>query len=330
MNFVCQNCGGSVVFLPEKQQLFCPHCDQYDSAAPKGDDSLTNCPNCGAVYEFPKFTSASQCPYCDNYVILDKMVTGDYAPDSIIPFQIGKQRAVSLIDESFGKRRFVPVSFLSEKTLESMQGRYVPFFLYDYKVDAEYHGVGTTIRRWRSGDYDYTETSYYDIARRMIAEYDNIPADASAEMPDDTMDLLEPYEYHELMNFDPKFMPGFYGEVYNDYGHVYEPRARAKAQKSSQALLRESVTGYATINPPITSARMELQRGKMDYALFPVWVYKYKWGGREYPIYVNGQNGKVVGKTPISVPKVLVYTFTLGGLIWGIIFMLCSLLGGLL
>lgn len=310
MRYRCKNCGGNMVFAPEKQQMLCPFCDGTDCEDRIGDESITVCPACGGELTTGEFTSASRCPYCNNYLIYESRVSCEYEPDSVLPFKICKKDAVGCIDREFKKRRFAPASFLSEKTLEEMNGYYVPFYLYDFKADGVYEGTGTKVRTWRSGNYDYTETSFYDVRRNMHVEYDNIPADASTEMPDETMDLIEPYDYEALTSFDPKYLSGFFGEVYNASKEAYEGRAKRKAVESAAALLHGSLSGYSSLSPRVDTTT--LTPGKVDYTLFPVWIYKYEWKGTVYPFYVNGQTGKVIGKTPISKMKAFLYAGTAG------------------
>ena len=42
------------------------------------------------------------------------------------------------------------------------------------------------------------------------------------------------------------------------------------------------------------------------YLLLPVWISSYKYKEKVYQFMVNGQTGKVSGKTPISIPKVII------------------------
>ena len=48
------------------------------------------------------------------------------------------------------------------------------------------------------------------------------------------------------------------------------------------------------------------------YLLLPVWISSYKYKDKVYQFMVNGQTGKVSGKTPISIPKVII---TVAGII---------------
>ena len=64
-----------------------------------------------------------------------------------------------------------------------------------------------------------------------------------------------------------------------------------------------------------------VQRNQIRYALFPVWVYRYRYGSKEYPLYVNGQTGKVVGEIPFDYGKAYKQ-----GALWGFLFFLVSCL----
>lgn len=317
MNFQCKNCGGNVVWSPEKHAMECPYCGGIDCEAVEGDASLTVCAACGGEVSINELTSASRCEYCGNSLVFNERVEGNYKPDSIIPFSVSKDMAVTAMESEFRKRIFTPASFLSEKTLKELNGFYVPFFMYDFDAESVFVGTGTKVRRWRSGNYDYTETSYYEIRRRMQASYDNIPVDASYSMDDTKMDLMEPYDYSELMGFNPKYLSGFFGEIYNDTKDKFADRAKKKAVASASTLLHESIKSYATVSSTVDETT--LRDGKVDYTLFPVWKYTYAYAGKTYDFFINGQSGKVIGKTPVSLSKVILYGLTVGGFTFGLL-----------
>ena len=77
MIFKCRNCGGNVVYSPERHKMYCPFCEGEDCEEENGAEQTTVvCSNCGGELQIGEFTSASQCPYCDNYLIFDERVTG--------------------------------------------------------------------------------------------------------------------------------------------------------------------------------------------------------------------------------------------------------------
>ena len=316
MIFKCRNCGGNILYDPDKGTMCCPHCEGLDTEEKlTSTEAITTCANCGAPMGSVVLdhTSATKCPNCGTYIILDERVQGEYAPDMILPFRISRKKAVDLLRSEFGKRVFTPTGFLSNASVSRIEGTYVPFFMYDYDTDTDYRATGTKVRTWMSGDYEYTETSFYDIHRVMDAEFEKVPVDASDYMDDTCMDLLEPYAYAGLESFEEKYMSGFFAEKYNRPEGQLEPRAKEKIDKAVNSLINNSIAGYATV----TRRSMDINsvKKKVTYALLPVWEYVFRYHNTNYKFHVNGQTGKVVGRTPVAKDKVALYGMTVFGLV---------------
>lgn len=328
MIFKCKNCGGNSLYHPEKKVMWCPHCEGEDSEEVVSSPSLEICGNCGAPLEMVKeHTSALKCSHCGTYIILNERVEGENRPDLILPFQIGRQKAEEAMRKEFGKRLFTPASFLSAKSLELMEGSYVPFWLYDYQAKIDYEGKATKVHVYTRGDTEYTETSHYRVVRKMDVAFDKIPADASERMADDVMDLMEPYEYRALENFQEKYMSGYEGEKVNFSEDSLRERVEKRARRDSEDLLDGTISGYTTC--VALQKDIALKKSKAYFALLPVWVYRYPYRGEEYIYHVNGQTGKVIGKTPTDRTKALLYSgtvFALVGIACALIKMLMEVL----
>lgn len=322
MVFSCKNCGGNVIYSPERRSMFCPYCESLESEERRDptSDSISVCPNCGGEITVGEHTSATQCPYCDNYLIFNERVEGAYEPKKIIPFQMGKEACKNAIRDKFKKSIFAPTDFLSEAKLNSIQGTYVPYWFYDYDTNCQFEGEGTKVRSWTSGNTQYTETSYYRILRDIDIDFRNIPVDASVQMPDDVMDLIAPFNYGQMEDFTPEYMSGFYGEKYNMTSDLVESRAREKMTEDASKLLKESYSGYSTVSA--VHRDIQVRSSMTTYGLLPVWKYMYKYKEQDYPFYVNGQTGKIVGTPPVSTKKVWAYAGTLWGSLAAILIML--------
>ena len=61
------------------------------------------------------------------------------------------------------------------------------------------------------------------------------------------------------------------------------------------------MSGYSTVST--RSENVELRRGSVKYALFPVWMLNTKWKDKTFLFAMNGQTGKIVGDLPISKGK---------------------------
>jgi DNA-directed RNA polymerase subunit RPC12/RpoP len=309
--YKCVNCGGNVVYDPQSKHTKCLSCGGSDCEEVVTSETPVVCMNCGAQIPFTEFGSATRCPSCGTYVIKDSMVSYPYGPDVVIPFNLSKHDAEECLRKEFGKKLFLPSTFLSAKTLEKMRGIYVPFWMYDFNTDFDYSAVGTKVRTWTSGNRRYTETSYFDVYRKMHVDYRGVPVDASIEMPDNIMDLMEPYSYNELIAHDNKYLSGFESEAYNYTPDQLEERVEHKIDADSRAMARDEAKGYNSL----TKERLNTNNRRVGnkFALLPVWVYEYRYNGKNYTFYVNGQTGKCVGTPPLSTGRAVGLTAILAG-----------------
>lgn len=294
------------MYDPAKKKMVCLSCGGTDCQEIVPSPQPVICNNCGSQIPYTEFQSAGRCPSCGTYLLRDDKVTYPYGADVILPFKISKHEAEEKLKNEFGKKLFVPSSFLSRKTLEKMRGVYVPFWMYDFDSNVDYHAVGTKVRTWTSGDRRYTETSYFDVARKLHVNYEGIPVDASIAMEDGIMDLMEPYDYSELIGHDNKYLSGFESETYNMNPDDVASRARNKADKANRGWIHEYTSGYDTLTSESFSSNNR-QTGTR-FALMPVWVYEYRFQGQNYKFYVNGQTGKCVGTAPRSTGRAVGFT----------------------
>lgn len=65
--------------------------------------------------------------------------------------------------------------------------------------------------------------------------------------------------------------------------------------------MAESVMGYTTCVEE--NKNVNVRRGKVSYALMPVWMLSTKWNGKNYLFAMNGQTGRLIGDLPISKGK---------------------------
>lgn len=319
MQFKCVNCGGNVIYDPASGNMLCASCNSVNSEEIVKQEDSYSCPACGGKLTVKEFTSATRCEYCGAYNIIDEKITYPYGPDLVLPFRFTKEQATELLRKEFKDKLFCPGDFLSERTLEDLQGDYVPFWMYSYFTHAVWDGIGTKVRTWTSGNTEYTETSKYQVYREMNIDFKQVPVDASDEMPDNIMDLMEPYEYNGLKKFEPKFLSGFYSETYNQPPNELEGRAKMKVEKDTNEWLSSSMSGYNTLTP----SRKEIQHKPTarEFAMMPVWRYVYRYQKKDYEYYINGQTGKVYGKLPKGIGRIL---FSGSSLFVGILLLLMA------
>ena len=91
--------------------------------------------------------------------------------------------------------------------------------------------------------------------------------------------------------------------VYNVSVEDSRDRADRRCAGSLADALEKTVTGYASCNE--TGRSIQLKRGKVHYALLPVWILNTRWEGKDFLFAMNGQTGKLVGNLPVSTKRVI-------------------------
>lgn len=255
-----------------------------------------SCPSCGAELICDQSTAATACPYCGNPAIVPGQFSGALRPDYILPFRLSKDDAVQALRAHYKGKPFLPRSFTSANHIEQIQGVYVPFWLFDGGAEgaASYRASNTNV--FETGDYEITETRHYHVVRAGSLAFEKIPVDASSKMPDDHMDSIEPFDYVQLRPFSTAYLPGYLADKYDVTIDDSRDRADMRCRETLAQALRDTVTGYGAC---VTEREdIALRRGKVHYALLPVWMLSTKWRGQDFLFAMNGQTGKLVGDLP--------------------------------
>ena len=338
-NYKCPACGGPLRFAGDSGKLQCDYCgssynvadmeqrmsgadakaaDAFDKAQKSGDKWDTSdldsdwgadasalktysCPSCGAELMCEAATAATSCPYCGNNAIVPGQFSGALKPDFVIPFKFDKNDAVNALKKHYKGKYLLPKAFSKQNHIEEVQGVYVPFWLFDGKADADISFHATQESSHRDGKYEVTTTRHYDVRRAGSVEFERVPVDASKRMPDDMMDSIEPFDYGELKRFSTAYLPGFLADRYDVSVEECARRADERCSNTVADMLESTVTGYTTCS--MESKNVSIKRGKVHYALLPVWLLSTKWNGKNFLFAMNAQSGKMVGNLPINWVK---------------------------
>ncbi len=341
----CPCCGGGVEFDTGVQKLKCPYCDtefeidQLQQDSVQDTDSINwnsqenewgagetdsmnvySCQSCGGEIISDSTTGASKCPYCDNPVVMKGQFSGDLRPDLIIPFKLDKKAAKEALKKHLANKKFVPKSFLDNNRIEEIKGVYVPHWLFTCDTFASANFKATKQRRWSDNNYNYTETSHYDVFRSGNISFDNVPVDGSTKMPDDLMESVEPFDLSQAVDFNTAYLAGYLADKYDVTADMSMNRANERIRESAGDALQNTVNGYSSIDSRIVN--INIANGLYKYALYPVWILNSTWNGNNYTFAMNGQTGKFVGNIPTNNKAVVLASLLLGV---GVSAVLCGL-----
>jgi DNA-directed RNA polymerase subunit RPC12/RpoP len=335
--YKCPNCSGAVKFDSGIQKMKCPYCDaEFEMAAvaeyqkqmekPEtdhfeidvgkagqawdesdlGDLSTGSCPSCGAELIGDANTIATVCPCCGNTQIMQKRIQGILKPEYVIPFRLDKKAAKEALLEFYKGKKLLPNFFKSENRINSIQGLYVPFWLFDAKAQGNVSFKATKVLAWSDSSYNYSKTDFYSVQREGCIGFEKISVDGSEKMDDDYMDAIEPFDYGKLTNFQSAYLSGYIAEKYDVGIEASKERAIKRIKNSVESQFRSSVTGYTSVTKERSGITVE--NGKVRYALFPVWILNSKYNNENCQFIMNGQSGLIVGRLPVDKGKAAKYS----------------------
>ena len=257
-----------------------------------------NCPSCGAELLCDDTTAATSCPYCGNPTIVPGQLSDTLKPDFILPFKLNREQAVEALKKHYGGKRLLPKLFSDQNHISEIKGVYVPFWLFDGTADAAADYEATRSFSRREGKYQVTTTEHFNVHRSGTIAFEKVPVDASSAMPDGHMDSIEPFDYSELKPFSTAYLPGFFANKYDISAEESAERADQRCQQSALHALLSTVDAYETVVP--LNQDVQLMRGKVHYALLPVWLLSTQWNDKSFLFAMNGQTGKLVGDLPLD------------------------------
>ena len=326
--FKCPCCDGGIEFDSNSQKMKCPYCDnefevetlmsyqkslddqgqdqmEWDVSAGQEwtEDETTGlrsyvCETCAGEIVGDASLGATDCPYCGNPVVMKGQFAGDLKPDLLIPFKLDKKAAKEALKKHYGGKRLLPKVFKDQNRIEEVKGIYVPFWLFEADADAHIRYKATRVRRWSSGNYDYTETSHFAVVRGGNLGFDWVPVDGSSKMEDDLMESIEPFDLSGAVDFQTAYLSGYLADKYDVTAEQSVERANERVRNSTQDAFAATVQGFDSVVP--VSSCIQLQNGKAKYALYPVWLLNTNWNGKKFTFAMNGQTGKLVGDLPLD------------------------------
>ena len=324
--YKCPNCDGELKFDPQTQKFCCEYCissfslkdleknrpepdasEEAEQPAPPESGSgaqanLFTCPSCGAQIVASSTTAATECFYCHNPVVLSGRLSGEYLPKKIIPFKISREEAETKFLEWVKRKRFVPRSFVNKKNIEKITGIYFPYWM----IDCDVHGCMTAsaekVRRWRSGDIEYTETSYYELIREGNVHFEDLIKNALSHSNREIIDSVQPYDAAGLTDFSMPYLSGFQAEKRDIEKEQLQQEVDGEVRQYTADLLRGTMNGYTSIRP--TDGSAQPLRENWDYTLLPVWTVVYRDKKNQSYFYaMNGQTGQIYGNLPLDYRK---------------------------
>ncbi len=342
----CLSCGANMEFEPERQVLYCSHCGSErkfntDTLASEQDllvglnnenwqDAEENqyvCENCSAKVIVSVSQASFICPFCGtNHVQKTNEFVG-LKPNALLPFTFNKDKALEY-SKNWAKRKFfAPNKFKKHLKTDNVQGVYFPCFTFDSYTYSEYAGrIGTTHVRY-VGSGKNRRAVHYTVWRNISGvhydNFDDILLSAGSRLDQNKINKLSPFETNFSKEYNPNYMLGFMAYKYDN--EVESLWGVAKG-KMDVAIKNSILSGYVYDKLAYINVSTKHEKTTYKYVMLPVYVGNFVYAKKPYNFYVNGNTGKVWGKTPKSFWKIFFTVFVSTALVIGA-WLLFSLFG---
>lgn len=340
--FKCHGCGANMQYNPTTQKLVCEHCGSEvditaDSNVTERDFteltdhkwSETNlktvrCDNCGATEMINQDEIATLCPFCSSPLVIEKKCIDTVRPDSLIPFEVSKDRALYECKRWLKKRFFAPSKFKKNININTIKGVYYPIWTFDSTTDTVYAGVlgknyTTTTRDSKGNLRTEVHVRYFNVSGTRRNYFDDVTVNGAQTIPDKFLNKIQPFPKNKYVVYSSEFLAGFFANNYTIDPYTAfktaENRMRETIRQQIIASYNADVVSYLNMN-------MNHVGKSFKYMLMPVYLTATKYKDKLYNQYINGSTGKVSGKAPVSPWRVTLVSVLIAAVAVGIAFLL--------
>ena len=242
------------------------------------------------------------CTYCGASTILDSRIRNEKRPARIIPFQKTKEDCKKSFAAMMRRSLYAPKELKSPEYLENFRGIYIPYWMYDFKINQIKGMRGSTSARHG----DYIVTKHYSLNCDMDTSYNGVSFDASSSLDDSLSESIAPFDANGAKDFTPSFLCGFYADTADVPANTYKGDALSLIAEDVVDRAKSQIfPGRGAVTPADPERVLRYSSSKPACAMFPVWFLTYRHKDRVAYAVMNGQTGKISSDLPIVEGKYL-------------------------
>lgn len=324
----CPNCGATVTWDPATLSMTCDFCG-YHKELPKPEEGSKAtqeldfnsaklrqskdwgaqkkniiCQNCGGSAMYDMTTTANTCPFCGSTSVMPVDDEEDVmAPGGVVPFEISREKAAELFKAWLKHKLFAPSAAKKSCEAKEFNGIYLPYWTFDANTTSAYRGSYGKDYKDKEGK---THTRWYDCSGIYDEFIDDQVVYASTKTTNPNIQAVSEFNFTKLRDYDPQFIAGFAAERYSlglDDGWKSAQQFIQRRLKSNiESRIRSRYNADRVRNVQLSTSYENIT---FKYLLAPIWISNFKFKDQVYNFVVNGQTGRIAGKSPISPLRVL-------------------------
>ncbi|MBM4460423.1 MAG: hypothetical protein FJ011_22125 [Chloroflexi bacterium] len=301
------------------------------------DDASTLCEHCDWGFLVPAGEALPVCPHCQRAVLTltAQLAAGAAAPELAVPFSVTDVDLTANLQRFASGFLFAPPDLTAGNLRSRLQSLYLPRWLVDCDVQAEWRAeVGfnyqvvshedqysDATRQWQSREVRETRVRWETRVGRLVRRYENVVAPAMEE--DEAV-------RQRLGDFDLTPAAPVAGRLPESALIRTANRSTEDAWSDAAPAIRQRAAaecGAACRAHHIREFEWRPQFGNRQWThlVLPVYASYYADAdGVVYPVFIHGQTGKVYGRKQAAFRPARNLTLALGAA--GLLILLASLL----
>lgn len=225
------------------------------------------------------------------------------APDALVPFRIERATARRLLRDWAREHWFTPRAFRRIDESESFRGAFLPFWVWEGRTRSRYKAARGEYYWSQAGGGRVRGVRWLPATGRADRDFAAVPVAGTARLEGQAVaDLLRDWTIDDAVPFEPRMLDGYWVQRYDLEPEVGLELAKARMAAAVEKTVRRCVGGdeqhVSTIETVYSGLAYRL-------VLLPVWLVSHPHRGRRRMVAVHGESGRVVGKRPWSVAKLL-------------------------
>jgi hypothetical protein len=334
----CPACGAQAEWNPSKQKLVCPFCgtespyqiDRESGRVAELDLVATlrdlpdeergwqterrsvQCQSCKAVMVYDPARVGQNCEFCGSPALVGyEEIKAPIRPHGVLPFRVDQSRVRDDIRRWWRSKWLAPNALARMSLVDTVRSVYIPYWTFDARVHCPWDA--------EAGHYYYVNVEGRDSQGRSVVRqerrvrwepasgvvdhmFDDEPVPGTQGLPLDLLRKVEPFPTSECVKYDTAFLSGHVVEHYKVVLVDAAERSREQMIEKLRQLCAEQVPGDTHRNLQIHPTFSGLT---FKHLLVPIWLLTYNYGRKAYQVIVNGYTGRIAGRHPYSVWKVL-------------------------
>src|SRR5262245_254448 len=334
----CPACGAQAEWNPSKQKLVCPFCGTEspyridretgkvmevdlvtalrelpeDERGWQTERRSVQCQSCKAVMVFDPSRVGQNCEFCGSPALVAyEEIKAPIKPSGVLPFKIDTARVRDDIRRWWRSKWLAPGRLFKAALVDTVKSLYIPYWTFDaqahcpWSADAGYYYYVNVEGRDNQGRRVVRQERRvrWEPASGVVDHFfDDEPVPGTQGLPIDLLRQVEPFPTQEVLPYDTAFLSGHVVEHYK----VVLMEAAQASQAQMHAALEQLAAGQI---PGDTYRNLQIRptySGRtFKHVLVPVWLLSYTYGPRAFQVIVNGYTGKIAGRYPYSVWKII-------------------------